>query len=405
MESSLASLRKELKDWEHDFINIQNRSPTKGDIKANPLIQYKYKQYSKLKRIQSKKAPADKSHRVKSAHNVANVIRSPDVKKSTESNNALIEIGPTPQIYGKSISIFELNLSPVKKKLQIPQDIESEDETDLTKAGENDINDDGFDFRDDSPFMDFVPHLQPSGKAIMIPEVSRLEVKSIAESRYGPKSPLKFPADLSVKIRPHTPRSKPKMGITMEEDGSDSFVNTPPPLWKRSIGKSLRDLENEYIETSKNFVPMDEVTLKAISNDDNAETKDDNAETKDEIRDVDETVFTKGKKRKVRIRRFEDKTDKDNESRMNGVKINLHKQMHKLKKKQLRKIMKDLNMEDNTVLSESSSEEEEANVDMNTSKKKKQPRKKKYNLVSNNFRRLKLPTRKRNAFTKRFHRR
>lgn len=395
MESSLASLRKELKDWEHNFINIQNRSPTKGDIKANPSIQYKYKQYSKLKRIQSKKAPIKKSHTGKTILNASNVIRSPDVKRTTEIN-PLIEIGPTPQIYGKSISIFELNLSPVKKKLLIPQDIDNENN--LTKIEDDENKEEGFNFADDdSPFMDLAVHLQPSSETTVIPEISRLEVKSVVANRYGPNSPLKFPTDLSVNIRPRTPKKKSRMEVTFAENLSDSFINTPPPLWKQNIGKSLRDLEDEYMEASKSFVPMDEITLKAISNEDNVETKD-------ETKDIDETIFTKGKKRKVRIRRFEDKSEKDNESRMAGVKINLHKQMHKLKKKQLRKIMKDLDMEDNTILSESSSEEEEANEDA-VETKKKQPRKKKYNLVSNNFRRLKLPTRKRNAFTKRFLRR
>ena len=396
MESSLASLRKELKDWEHNFINIQNRSPTKGDIKANPSIQYKYKQYSKLKRIQSKKIPSEKSRTGKSILNVSNVIRSPDVKRSIE-NNSIIEIGPTPQIYGKSISIFELNLSPVKKKLLIPQEIESENSSTKVEVTENKVG--GLNFGDDdSPFMDFAVDLQPGSETTVIPEVSRLEVRPAVENRYGPNSPLKFPTDLSVNIRPHTPKNKSRMEVTLGENGSDLFVNTPPPLWKQNIGKSLRDLENEYMEASKSFVPMDEVTLTAISNEDNVETKD-------ETKDIDESVFTKGKRRKVRIRRFENKSNKNDESHTDGVKINLHKQMHKLKKKQLRKVMKDLNMEDSIVLSESSSDEEETNAHTDATKKKKQPRKKKYNLVSNNFRRLKLPSRKRNAFTKRFHRR
>lgn len=107
----------------------------------------------------------------------------------------------------------------------------------------------------------------------------------------------------------------------------------------------------------------------------------------------------KVRRRKGRIRRFEDSATKADG---NGVKINLHKQMHRLKKKQLRKILKELDMEDTMELSEDEEEDDAAGT---MTKAKKPARRKKYNLVSNNFRRLKLPSRQRNNFMKRFRRR
>ncbi|SMN18864.1 similar to Saccharomyces cerevisiae YKL108W SLD2 Single-stranded DNA origin-binding and annealing protein [Maudiozyma saulgeensis] len=403
----LSSLRKELKDWEHNFINIQHRSPTKKDINANPSIQYKYKQYSKLKRNQSKKSSSNVT-KMQNHTQRSHEIRSPIVKHDEKST--IIEIGPTPQIFGKSISIFELNLSPVKRRLQIPNKTNKllEDDNlynESTTKIDNDIF--GMDFNN-SPFVDEPVDIQPSSDTIidttttsMEPEMGKLMVPIL--KNYGPNSPLKLPSDLSVQIQSHTPSIKRRIRSMQD---NDSLKYTPPSLWKRNISKSLKDLEDEFIEASKTFVPMHTHNSEQQNDNDinGIEGSSTNSKNNDYNND-DKDIIPKGKRRKFRIRRFDDRFMKTDNS--TTLKINLHKKMHKLKKKQLRKIMKDLNIEDQTILSESeddSSEDEDEN-NVITSQKKKSSRKKKYNLVSNNFRRLKLPSKKRNNFTKRFHRR
>ncbi|CAB4257146.1 similar to Saccharomyces cerevisiae YKL108W SLD2 Single-stranded DNA origin-binding and annealing protein [Maudiozyma barnettii] len=400
----LISLRKELKDWEHNFINIQHRSPTKTDINANPTIQYKYKQYSQLKRKQTK-TPSLKATKIQRHSQKHREIRSPIVKH--DENNTVIEIGPTPQIFGKSISIFELNLSPVKRKLQIPDEMNGnlgEQSIDGESAAIVGNNIFGMDFND-SPFIedsiDIQPLTEPSSDSTtissMVPDLNKLMIPMM--KKYGPNSPLKLPIDLSVQIRPRTPNEKRRIRA-IQENSSDSSANTPPSLWKRNISKSLRDLEDEYLEASKTFVPKQIHDIQQQQDTKNTNSKD-NLSAND-ANDEDRNIIPKGKRRKFRIRRFEDKSTKMEGS--TTIKINLHKRMHKLKKKQLRKIMKDLDMEDQTIFSESE-DESDHNEDQVSSQKKKPSRKKKYNLVSNNFRRLKLPSKKRNNFTKRFHRR
>lgn len=370
----LSFLRKELKEWEHNFISSQNRSPTKHDIKSNPSVQYKYKQYSKLKKRQREEKLQQTP---RSTHTNVESVRSPIT--ATKHQPAIVEIGPTPQIFGKSISIFELNLSPVKKRLQIPKD-HVEENTREIEIQETEPESDA----SDSPFNEQSPNMD----AFTAPRTkSTLEVPK--SKNYGPNSPLKLPYDLSVALKLRTPVKNPNF----TDSDIDSLVT--PPIWKRNITKSLKDLENEYLEVSRTFTPLDDITLgdKSVSE---KNVNKDTESTEDHTDMINE--LSKIKKRRIRIRRFEDTSRVDNAQ----PKINLHKQLHKLKKKQLKKFMNDLEIEDDTIISDEADTDNEKETATKVNPVKK-PRKKKYNLVSNNFKRLKLPTKKRNNFTKRFH--
>ena len=399
---ALKSLRKELKEWEHSFINIQSRSPTKHDIKANAAIQQKYKEYSRLKKLAIRK----RSPRKYAARSPASrsTIRSP--LPTQQSQAAFIEIGPTPQIYGKSISIFELNLSPVKKRLKIPLDDEPLDDS-STKV-ESEATE--FDFGD-SPFVESSPEPETAGVGnedvvqktavsnvfASVPNTARL--KPPVARRYGPNSPLKLPTDISVAERLRTPRKK----RANDENNANTNLLVTPPLWKRSISKPLKQLEDEYREMVKSFVPDEAVSSASqpVEAESKASQTENDSQVAAETTPADNALsdIQKVRRRKGRIRRFEDSATKADG---NGVKINLHKQMHRLKKKQLRKILKELDMEDTMELSEDEEEDDAADT---MTKAKKPARRKKYNLVSNNFRRLKLPSRQRNNFMKRFRRR
>lgn len=394
---TLKSLRKELKDWEHSFIDIQSRSPTKNDIKANPSIQQKYKEYSKIKKLAAKKRSPRKS--VVRSPAARSMVRSP---MSAHKNQATcIEIGPTPQIFGRSISIFEMNLSPVKKRLKIPQDDEPIDDT-TTKVESESVE---IDFGE-SPFVESSPEADSGEEANAHTEISNIFSSGPAKTRlappvtkhYGPNSPLKLPADLSVAHRLLTPRKK-----KTESVASDSDMLMTPPLWKRSISKPLKELEDEYQEIVRSFVPHDSADVASQSTNTATQTiqsnDKENSAPGTESSDSVLADIQKVRRRKGRIRRFEDSAGT---RATTGVQVNLHKQMHRLKKKQLMKILKELNMEDTMEFSEDEEETEDASA---LAKAKKPARRKKYNLVSNNFRRLKLPSRQRNNFMKRFRRR
>jgi DNA replication and checkpoint protein len=52
-ESDKLRLRAELKRWEHAFHKQHGHKPTPADVKADPLVSSKYKQYHKLFRLKS----------------------------------------------------------------------------------------------------------------------------------------------------------------------------------------------------------------------------------------------------------------------------------------------------------------------------------------------------------------
>ncbi|GMC41474.1 unnamed protein product [Saccharomyces cerevisiae] len=98
----LDKLKIELKTWEHDFIDKNKREPTRDDIKSLRTVRQMYKQYSTLKKKQSlQRQKVDTQESV-------------ELPAHKKDHDEVVEIGPTPQVYGKAISIFDMNLSPIK---------------------------------------------------------------------------------------------------------------------------------------------------------------------------------------------------------------------------------------------------------------------------------------------------
>lgn len=398
--TTVEALKRELKRWEHEFISIHKRSPTKDDIRNNPTIKHKYKEYSSIKRklsLSSKASNQNKTPKTPTHKSESNGRASPGREAATYSVNTAvpIELGPTPQIFGKSMSIFEISLSPVKKRLELPTpDVSSEMETTIQAVSSPPpeiVISSAHESYEDSSFED--PNTISSSDFLA---VSKAVDKLLPRRRtYGPNSPLRIPT--SVKIK--TP-IKLDMGPSEPIEETTNFDT--PPIWRGSLSKPLRDLEEEFITVSMNFNPFEDdenVTLNHLSE------HEDGIDTKDEILENEGSVNahrSRRRKNRVRVRR---PSDVDIPPALQVERVNLHSQLRSLKKAQLQDFTGETDeapsVKEDTAVAGALIEDHEKAPSVE-SKKSHGRRPKKYNLVSNNFRRLKLPRRTANGKTKYF---
>lgn len=398
--SIVEALKRELKLWEHEFISIHKRSPTKDDIRNNPAIKHKYKEYSSIKRklsLGAKTSNQNKTPKTPTHGSESNVGANLAKEAATHSVNTAtpIELGPTPQIFGKSMSIFEISLSPVRKRLELPTpDVSSEMESTIQAVSSPPpeiVISSAHESLEDSSFEE--PNTATSSEFLA---VSKTVDKLLPRRRtYGPNSPLRIPT--SVKIK--TP-IKLDMGPSEPIEETTNFDT--PPIWRGSLSKPLRDLEEEFITVSMNFNPFEDDENMTL---DHSSEHDDGVDTREEvIGDEGRTNGHRSRRRKnlVRVRR---PSDVDAPAALPMEKVNLHSQLRNLKKAQLQKFTGETDevpsaKEDAEVVD--ALMEGQDKIPNAESKKSHGRRPKKYNLVSNNFRRLKLPRRKANGKAKYF---
>lgn len=339
-------LKRELKEWEHDFITKYKRSPKKNDIDCLPLIKLKYKKYSKFKKLGK-------------VNNTPIKRGGEQVVDGGEDEDTFYdeEIGPTPQIYGKSIGLFELNLSPVKKRLDL---------TSSEGSSEGEGPDDG--------------------------ESDDLGNETVVKSSYGPNSPMKI--ETNLKLYQRTP-------IKQEEEEAPMIINgiSPSPIFKRSLTKSLKELETEYQNVRKEL-KLDEIK---------EEDEDEETVGEDPEESVPPVQEPQRKKRKGIAKRVDSNTkeEEEEEEERSHKEINLHAMLRNLKRQKLKEFIdKQSSMGISPILTNKLELEDiqlnhhhgDKNNDTTSKKKeinKRKRRAKKYNLVSNNFRRLKLPNKSR----------
>lgn len=375
------SLKKELKQWEHNFIKKYNRSPKRNDIDKLPTIKLKYKTYSKLKnqQIRVNKTP------------IKNDFASDDTIHTdlTDELSDLIneEFGPTPQIYGKSISLFEINLSPVKKKLDLSgiDDLLNEtDEDDTINISQNE--------------EDIMDNILLDNKN----NYDNLSIRHEPKHVYGPNSPLKIESNL--KLHQTTPRRN--LNLELIEKVTPLGIS-PSPLFKRSLTKSLRELENEF-QTVRKELKLDEIAeekdgtqdqIDGQKEDAGSETTDNNSiedEQENSVSSDTQGMLPQKRRRRGIIKRLHNpNNDKDTVNKD----IDLHAMLRNIKRTKLKEFIDNESMSLTPALNTKLElEEVKLNNDDNLDTVKepaKKKRKKKYNLVSNNFRRLKLPTKSR----------
>lgn len=404
-------LKKELKKWEHDFIKKYNRSPKKSDIDQFPAIKLKYKSYSKYKskKIRNERTPIKNNYLVDDT----TVGKFPNISGNNEEDfNELIneEFGPTPQIYGKSIGLFEINLSPIKKKLdliEVDEDDDALEESNIDKV-ENLLENNR------------VPITKNDDKSNNHKDL-RNEISTRA---YGPNSPLKI--ESTIRYRQRTPRRN--LNIELSENVTPVGIS-PSPLWKRSLTKSLKELEHEFQTVRKELklTEIEEETEEEEEEEDNEDNdenmlQDSDVEEKKEISNTNDkrvnyveeintealsnNIFTNSRTQRRRKNRVMVKVDTTTNGALNSninKEVDLHAMLRNIKRQKLKEfiekksiplpptindklLLEDVRLNKETV--------EDTDRRQDTAKAPvKQKRKKKYNLVSNNFRKLKLPNR------------
>lgn len=529
-------LKIELKQWENLFIAKNGRDPSISDIDKLPDIKYKYKKYSKLKRKLKKQNISTNSINLNDNTNYysdnknnkhvnttnRNFEKTPekfqesylkhkgfetDQQGNHKSNgntsgnktnstqttfDVLDNIGPTPQIIGKSISI--LDLSPIKKNLNLElfSDNENDDQITATEAfdvGANSVKENFGEISQVSLESKNLLENENIYKSNQVTSESKKNTKNLNDktlhktitvTTYGPNSPLKLPTlvinnekiifnihNTPQKIDNITPRKHTYIPINNASISNSTSKNTnlnttnltnslinnlsvvnksfisPSPIWKKSLNKSLTELENEYKSVRKELKLTDEnVDLNAEGDNDSNENTIDNDSKPNEndlecdslLTDTDDDTVDGDTRRELTINddmtlventledslnekeynsndgndgKFKPKTiktkrrhvikrldGKENDSFDINQNINLHAMLRSIKKRKISEFFHDAKIIDN----ESSFEDEKLNEDdksdkNNTQPPKKSKRNKKYNLVSNNFRRLKLPRR------------
>ncbi|CDO96043.1 unnamed protein product [Kluyveromyces dobzhanskii CBS 2104] len=343
--NTMDALKIEIKLWERAFEKKHGRLPEKDDIKKDTEIKRRYKQYAQFKKETGKPS-------VQIA-----VDRTP-IK--SDSENLKAEFGPTPQMNGKLVSIFEMKVSTVKDG-QFNQEIVGSPmkSTDMVKRQ-----------------LSFVitPNSSP-----MKPVPSLSADLSKSGSKYGPNSPMLI-GDIGLQLS-ETPKT---LGRTFDLKSSPF---SPSPLIKRPA-KSLSQLAREHAiikdefetntESFSEFTAIRTLTEKLMQEE--HMDKIDEDEQEDATGGLASQYVKKAKtiKKKTRAKM---RPAALQEKSTNVPNKNVHEQLAKLKQREYNKLMgKEI-------------EESESDTEHELSKPaQKKQRKSKYNLVSNNFKRLNLPT-------------
>lgn len=355
-------LKIKLKTWEHQFIAQNGRGPTKDDIKKLPEVKYMYRQYSALKKQENQTTMTTTPSKKQDL--------SPSKTASKPCASNALEFGPTPQIYGKAISIFEMKLSPIKP----PSASDAHNETPIQPSPSSTISQDDAYTADEERTLDVKRQLN---FCVATPNSSPFKSHKASNSNYyGPNSPLKLEEEnINISIVHKSPSKRTPVKNLLCPSGSVSF--SPSPLVKIPLSRSLLELMKEHEAIVEEFKQMKEGSDTVLPR------KSENIFTEEELDTIPGNGTLKTRARKI-LRRLA--PNEDNKV----VKRNISKELLKLKKQRVKEFLgSDMITEEEQEGPQSSSEKEEEVKE----EVKKVPRKrnKKYNLVSNNFRRLRLP--------------
>ncbi|QLL30581.1 hypothetical protein HG536_0A03990 [Torulaspora globosa] len=347
-------LKIELKKWEYAFIKEHGRDPNKDDIKRLPEIRNMYKKYARLR----------KDHSPVASHSAQ--------EQRSSAKASVMELGPTPQIYGKAMSIFDMNISPIKTS-PIDGTRDSEEPVIIKHT------------TDDLPACEDLPVKRQLTFTSPAPSSSPRKGSDCRHKAYGPNSPLKWEKEnLHISIKCVSPLKRtPVKGFNQ---GTVSF--SPSPLVRRPLTRPLLELMKEHeaiVEEFKQMEDKDDETLLSSKRPDNIFAEE------EEIVLDDERKTVKTRRRKILRRKV---IEEQNE----GIEKNIAEEITKLKQQRVKDFLgvNENSTEDNDDSAAGPDQQQEQGKETITKSMQKGGRKrnKKYNLVSNNFRRLKLPTKK-----------
>ncbi|CAN6641739.1 hypothetical protein TRVA0_018S02784 [Trichomonascus vanleenenianus] len=136
LESKCHKLKLEIKQWEYDFRERHGRAPSKDDVKESKELSRKYKKYqyykgqlmtssqaqdpfatprkNRQKTVDESGCPLTPFREKKDLSKVRNGYSSNE-EESEEEEVEEYAVGPTPQLNGRVLGLFDLEDSPVKK--------------------------------------------------------------------------------------------------------------------------------------------------------------------------------------------------------------------------------------------------------------------------------------------------
>lgn len=355
-------LKIEIKLWERSFEKENGRLPEKEDIKADKEIKRKYKQYAQYKKLIE--------HQGKQEHLESKQSGIDQTPVKAVVDDAKAEFGPTPQMNGKLVSIFEMKFSLVKDHSS-----ETLEAVGSPVRGQESVRRQlNFAITPGSSPIKGAPKLEYSGAST---------TAASNGLRYGPNSPMRVD-DIGLKLS-DTPKTLGRMHDVKSSPYSPSPLIKRPSKTLSELAKEHALIKNEFESNTEEFSEfnairtlteklMQEEKLKKI--DEEAE-EDDNANTSAFIR----KAKTIKKKTRAKMRPAPATLNEVKQNKM--LNTNVHERLAKLKQREYNRMLGKDDIEN-----DSDSETEMAP----TPAKKQRKKNSKYNLVSNNFKRLNLPT-------------
>ncbi|SCU92319.1 LAFA_0F09494g1_1 [Lachancea sp. 'fantastica'] len=324
-------LKLELKKFERRFEKKHGRPPARDDIRALPDLKYKYKQYAALQRERQR----------------VNVLQVTPRRNVEDETDLPLEIGPTPQMYGKVLGLFDMKMSSPTKGVAVMSPEGSIDNLGADQSNQR------------SPLRNGVKtqHLDLTVSSRLSPQ----------KRPYGPNSPFKFDG---VELSVLTPRRNLQNLIAETE----SFGNvSPSPIIKRPMGKPLLQIvrESEKLMEDADELSDDDVISRSVKDVfQNDEEQQEDPTTEDES----EVIFKRAKRKHIL------RPAATGLSTSDTIQVNIKEEMARLKQQAID--------EANGIETTSTTITQTSSKATSTTTRK---RPQKYNLVSNNFRRLKLP--------------
>ncbi|ESW96591.1 hypothetical protein KL918_000549 [Ogataea parapolymorpha] len=348
LERYVSTLKREIKHWEHKYEAENGKMPTTDVIKADLAVSARYKKYHKYKKILGKLQSGAltveqwKNQERPSQNAEQNLPRSPP-PSSPESEK---EIGPTPQLDGRVLGIFDIEIkesptrqTPTKQANPVIEVASPDKFKTPTKKVERKL------LFQETPRRERTALLQET------PQYLRTESSTSSAMFYGNLTPEK--------------KSPQVMDV------SPSKVVEPSPIIRRAGRRTLYELNNEIKELQRQQSQDGEEFIEEVHEE----------LPEDEIKQEDVIIRKKTAKRTTRRVKLRTLGPQDEQDMLES--LDIHEEIRKLRQKSETKTIS----EDESV-SESESEEEEYVRKKATDEDKKSTTGK--HPLSNNFVRMKI---------------
>lgn len=386
----LATVKRQIKEWEHEFQRKNNKPPSKLDVKQNDNVYHLYKTYKQLKE-KPKQSPMkipivlpilpEITKRPTLVKNIEITPRKAHVDNfhgrftDDEIENDIEDqkqLGPTPQANGKILSLFDFNMTPP-------------DSSPLKNKGRN-----GSDIFK-TPTKVRLEFESPTGKRSNITE-KLMAVGNITPTKKDRDFSVETPRYLSKSTNvsfESSPRKSPWKQLITPKKPTIPFLVSPSPLKSHRFTKKLSDVFHASIQEEN----VDDSFIQDIL---------DAEKLEEGLDEGDEDVVRKRKKftQKRTTRRWKIKPKLGDAGDDQFEKKDIHEEIAKIsesKREELESYMKGES-------EEKESEEEESDSEQVYKRREPKNTKGMIKPMSNNYQRLKINDPRTKAFKRRMRR-